>query len=220
MKRFFTILLTLSVFLISIIGNAFADEFQLRNGIIFGDTLETIKQKETLPFKSITDDNTSAWFGNGKISGIDGQVRFDFSEDAGILTDMLYAFDITDNKDILDNDYSKLKNGLIRKYGDPLGNVGGSAHIITGQAFNYSGMIIALYREVLNGGGDFRDYDEWIIHCDEYNVKIDLVSYYYRNRNYEYSYENLISYHYYKDDDLLDAIQQQQEENDAIDNDL
>ena len=53
-----------------------------------------------------------------------------------------------------------------------------------------------------------------------YNVKIDLVSYYYRDKDYNYYYENVVSYHYYTDEDLIDAINEKQEENDAIDNDL
>ena len=54
----------------------------------------------------------------------------------------------------------------------------------------------------------------------EYKVKIDLVSYYYRDSDYNYSYGNLVSYHYYTDDDYDNAVQEKMEENAAVDNDL
>lgn len=219
MRKYISILLTISILTVCVIGTACAEDFQLRNGILFGDTLEIIKQKETLPFKSITDDNLKAWFGNGKISGIDGQVRFDFDEETGKMKEMLYAFDTTDNKEFVDSDYEKLKNGLLRKYGTPLGNTGGKINLITGEAFDYAALLIYLY-QYIKGDGDFRDYEEWIVKCDGYNVKIDLVSYYYRDKDYNYTYQNLISYHYYTDEDALNAIQQKQEENDTVDSDL
>ena len=218
MKKFVPLLI-LSFVLICLVGNAIGDEFQLRNGINFGDTLDVIKQKETMDFESVTDDNTMAWFKGGKIGGIDGQVRFGFKDGTGKLTDMLYAFDKKEEKDYVDSEYSKLKNSLVRKYGDAIGNSGGSLHIITGDAFDYSATIIMLY-QYIKGAGDFRDYDEWVVYCDDYNVKIDLVSYYYRTKDYDYSYQNLISYHYFTNNDYLDAIKEKQDENDAIDNDL
>jgi len=219
MKKFLSILIVLSL---CIIGSSMADneEFQLRNGIVFGETLEVVKQKETLSIQSSSADKTNkVWF-DGTIAGMDGSVRFDFDEETGKLTDMLYSFESSSSKDSIDSDYSKLKSSLVRKYGSPLGNTGGSLHIITGPAIEYAGIVIALSRYLANGGGDFRDYDEWIIKCNGYNVKIDLVSYYTRSKDYDYSYANMISYHYYTDDDYLEALREKQEENDAIDNDL
>ncbi len=219
MKRVLSILIAISL---CIIGTAIADneEFQLRNGIVFGDTLDVVKEKETGTIQDGSVDKTNAVWFTTPIAGMDGSVRYDFDEETGKLTDMLYSFESTTDKDAVDNDYSKLKSSLVRKYGSPLGNTGGSLHLITGLAIEYSASIIGLYRYLLEGGGDFRDYDEWIVDCNGYNVKIDLTSYYVRTKDYDYTYYNNISYHYYTDEDYLNALQEKQDENAAIDNDL
>ena len=194
------------------------EEFALRNGILFGDTLDIVKQKETLALNSSDDKINNVWF-EGTIAGMSGSVRFDFNEETGGLTDMLYSFDTYSSKDSVDNDYSTLKKSLIRKYGNPIGNTGGSLHIIVGPAIEYGATIIALYKYI-DGTGDFRDYDEWIVKANGYNVKIDLISCYTRDSDFEYTYYNVVSYHYYTDDDYLNAIQEKMDENAAIDNDL
>ena len=67
---------------------------------------------------------------------------------------------------------------------------------------------------------NFRDYDEWIVDCGSYKVKIDLVCYYLRDNNYDYTYSNNVSYHYYTDADYLNALLEKINENAAVDNDL
>ena len=219
MKRIVTIIM--AVVLCSIgTGLAESKDFQLRNGITFGDSLNTVKQKETGTIQSGSVEKTDGVWFDATIAGMDGSIRYDFDEETGKLTDMLYDFSSSSSKDSVDNDYSKLKNSLVRKYGSPLGNTGGSLHLITGPAVENAATIISLYRYLIEGTGDFRDYDEWIVSCDGYNVKIDLVSYYTRSKDYKYSYGNKISYHYYTDDDYLNALKEKQEEIEAIDNDL
>lgn len=199
---------------------ASAEEFSLRNGIVFGDTLEIVKQKETLTIQSGSEEKTDkVWF-DGAIAGMDGSVRFDFDEETGKLTDMLYDFDSKEDKNFVDNDYSTLEKSLKRKYGDPLGNTGGSLYIITGTAIENAATIIGLWKYMLDGDGDFRDYDEWIVEADGYKVKIDLISYYYRTKEYDYSYKNAVSYHYFTDEDYQNAIQEKKDENAIVDNDL
>lgn len=199
---------------------ALAEEFSLRNGIVFGDTLDEVKQKETLPIESSSEDKTDkVWF-EGTIAGMEGSVRFDFDEETGKLTDMLYSFDSKSDRDFIDSDYSTLYKSLNRKYGTPLGNTSGSLYIITGPAIENAATIIALYKYLLEGTGDFRDYDEWVVEADGYKVKIDLVSYYVRDSDYKYSYYNAVSYHYFTDDDYTAAIEGKLEENAAVDNDL
>lgn len=201
-------------------GSALADEFVLRNGIVFGDTLDIVKQKETLTIQSSSEDkDNNVWF-DGTIAGMEGSVRFDFDEETGKLTDMLYSFDSKTDKDFVDNDYSTLFQSLSRKYGTPLGNSGGSLHIITGLAIEYPATIIGLYRYLIEGAGDFRDYDEWVVEADGYKVKIDLSSYYVRDKDYNYTYYNALSYHFFTDADYAAAIKGKMEENAAIDNDL
>ena len=158
------------------------------------------------------------WF-EGTIAGMEGAVRFDFDAETGKLTDMLYSFKTKGDKDSVDNDYETLKRSLIRKYGTPIGNTGGTLELITGPAID-NGMLINSIYKMIEGDGNYRDYDEWVVKSNGYNVKIDLFSYYYRTKDYDYSYGNNLSYHYYTDADYEKALTEKQEENAAVDNDL
>jgi len=218
MKRV-TSLVLVCILLFGCLSGAIAEDFQLRNGIQFGDDLETVKSKETLTIQDGSTDKTNkVWF-DGKIAGIEGSVRYDFDEETGKLIEMLYIFDETTSKDTVDSNYTTLYQSLVRKYGNPLGNTGGSIYTIIGSVFEYW----ALHKwltELLDGKNDYRDYDEWIVNCDGYNVKIDLVSWYDRDSSFNYTYTNGISYHYYTDEDLLNKIQEKMDENAAVDSDL
>lgn len=201
-------------------GSALAEneDFQLRNGIVFGDTLDIVKEKETLT--DLTRENESNLQYKGTIAGIDGSVEYYFDEENGKLVDMVYTFESYDSKDLMNSDYSKLSNSLLRKYGTSLGNTGGDLYLVTGKAFEKFGAFVGMYIYLLKGNGDYVDYDEWIIKCGDYNVKIDLVSAYARDKSYNYFYKINLSYHYYTDADYMDEVQKKQEENAAVDNDL
>ena len=218
MKRIISIALVCILFF-GCINVAVVEEFQLRNGIHFGDDLETVKCKETLTIQNSSKEETNnVWF-DGKIAGIQGSVRYDFDEETGKLIEMQYTFNSRSIKDTVDSEYSTLYQSLVRKYGNPLGNTGGSLNLITGSAITDSATLIVLF-QMIGGTGDFRDYDEWIVNCGSYNVKIDLISYYVRTKDYDYTYGNMISYHYYTDTDYLNAIQEKLDENAVVDNDL
>ena len=51
-------------------------------------------------------------------------------------------------------------------------------------------------------------------------VKIDLVSYYWRDRDYNYYYYISLSYYRYTAEELEQAIQEKYQEQEEIDNDL
>ena len=67
---------------------------------------------------------------------------------------------------------------------------------------------------------DYYDYDEWTVDCDDYHVKIDLVSFYYRNSDYEYTYKVNLSYKQYTDAEYQAALDEKKTEREAVDNDL
>lgn len=67
---------------------------------------------------------------------------------------------------------------------------------------------------------DYYDYDEWIVDTDSYHVKIDLVSYYYQNADYEYTYFVDLSYYMYTDEEYNEKIKDKMAEQDEVDNDL
>lgn len=196
--------------------NVFAEEeFTLRNGILFGDTMEDILQKEQTLIRS-GDDSTSF---TGRIAGFDGATcDFEFDDDDKLIS-MTYGFDCS-SKDSMKDDYKTLYSSLVRQYGAAEGNTGGSCELITGPAISRMAMWVYLFGEVDGWAADYYDYDEWIIDCSDYHVKIDLVSYYYRNSDYEYTYIIDLSYHKYTDEDYEAAVQEKATEREEIDNDL
>ena len=220
MKKWTALLLALVLMTAGCAVSADEAEFQLRNGIHFGDSLYEVKRKETLPMEDGSEDKTNnIWF-KGTIAGMSGEVRYDFDENTGKLTDMLYAFSSTTDRDEVDSWYETLKKGLIRKYGDPLNNTGGSLHLITGEAYSHGFTLINLYEQLLDYTGSYRDYDEWIVDSGNDHVKIDLFCYYIRDKSYEYTYHIDLSYHYYTDQDYTDALLEKLLKNSQVDDDL
>ena len=68
--------------------------------------------------------------------------------------------------------------------------------------------------------GDYYDYDEWTLNYNDYNVKIDLISYYYRDDNYKYSYNVDLSYKKYTDADFEAKLKEKQGEREQVDDDI
>ena len=218
MKRFMSMLVSL-ILLVSCFSNAFAaEDFTLRNGIKFGDTMEEIVTKET----TLTRDSDDSTCFKGKIAGYsDAECWFEFDDDSK-LYDMEYIFNsnICTSKDEMNNVYKKLYDSLKRQYGTPLGYTGGSCYLITGSAVDSMGFTVYLLGALDGYSGDYTDYDEWIVDCDGYHVKIDLISYYYRNSDYDYYYRVALSYHHYTDEDYDAALHEKQGEQQEVDDDL
>ncbi len=203
------------------VTSAFAEEeFTLRSGIKFGDTLEEIVKKETSLKQKEKDRN---WF-KGTIAGNkDSEAGF-FFDDSGKLTDMVYVFDqfgkdYKSSEDV-SNVYATLYRSIENKYGSPIGNTGGSLELITGKAISRSAFYIALSKSFDGCDGDYIDYDEWTVDCSGGHVKIDLMSFYYRNQKYEYTFEVDLSYHFYTDAEYEEALNEKIAERRAIDDDI
>ncbi len=217
MKKIATTFVCL-VLLLSISSIGFAEEeFKLRNGIMFGDTIEEIVAKET----SLTrEGENSNWF-KGKIAGYSNAECGFYFDDNGKLISMDYSFSESCTSRESTNDvYKKLYQSLVRQYGKAEGNTGGSVELITGPAIDRMAMWVYLLGSFDKCAGDYYDYDEWIIDSNDYHVKIDLVSYYYRNSDYEYSYFLDLSYHMYTDEEYLAKIDEKISEQNEVDDDL
>jgi len=200
---------------------AFAEEeFTLRNGIRFGDTIEDIVEKETTLTR---ESETSNWF-KGTIAGYkNSQAGFSFDDD-GKLVDMCYSFDQFGNdykssSDVSDV-YATLYKSVVRKYGSPLGNTGGKVELITGIAMTRMGMTVYIIGGMDGYDGDYLDYDEWIVDCTGGHVKIDLISYYYRDSSYDYHFQVDLSYHFYTDAEYEEALNEKIAERKAVDDDI
>ena len=217
MKKFVGFL-TAAILCLSLVTMGFADEdFTLRNGILFGDTMEELLAKETTLIRESDDSN---WF-KGKIAGYsNSRCGFYFDEDER-LKSMDYDFsESCTSRDTTNDVYKKLYQSLVRQYGKPEGNTGGTVELITGPAIDRMALYVYLLGALDKNDGDYYDYDEWIIDCDSYNVKIDLISYYWRNSDYEYQYFVDLSYHMYTDEEYYEKIQEKQTEQNEVDDDL
>ena len=202
MKKNF-ILIIISVLLVCAMGSAFAGDFILRNGIRFTDTKDIIMKKETFEF--VNEYSDSIRF-KGSLSDMMANVDYYFNKNSE-LTDMCYSFGnykadffglLFTNSTDMNNGYSVLRDNLISKYGQPLGN-NDTLDVVTGKAFEkYFGMDSAYgftpgYKCVPS------DYDEWVVLLENGDiVKIDLISYKMKfddKNGYIFNYINL-SYKY------------------------
>lgn len=194
MKKIVAVLLA-AVLALAACSALAAGDFPLRDGIRFGDTLDDINRKITLTLEDGSKGKTNKVWYTGDIAGIHGEARFDFDESTGELTDMLYTFETKEQLPPTQSEYNLLREGLIRKYGEPLNNPDGKRHEVTGTAFEHAETLIRLWTQMLSGGGEILNYEEWIVEADGYSVKIDLVCYHYRNSGDTLYYSNDISYH-------------------------
>ena len=219
MKKLISLLMCVCMLLAGL-GAAFAEaeDFELRSGIHFGDTIDDIVEKET----TLTRLNEESNEFQGRISGYDdASCMFTFDDD-GKLEDMRYIFgsDVCYSRDKMNNVYLDLYRGLVRKYGTAIGNTGGSCELITGSAIDTMTLYVYLLGELDGYSSDYTDYDEWIVDTKGGHVKIDLVSFYLRNSDFEYSYYVDLSYKFYTDEDFKAAQQEKQAARDEVDNDL
>lgn len=220
MKKTITCLLSMLLVLCCVTPAFAEEEFTLRNGIKFGDTIEEILEKET----SLTrKDDDSSWF-SGTIAGYkDSEAGFFFDDD-GKLVEMAYVFnqfgnDYKARSDVSDV-YATLYRSIVNKYGSPIGNVGGTTELITGSAITRMSVMVYIFGGLDGYDGDYLDYDEWVIDCTNGHVKIDLISYYYRDADYNYNYDVDLSYYFYTDAEYEEALNEKIAERKAVDDDI
>lgn len=223
MKRLFAILLTCSLLLGGY--SAFADEvpFSLRNGVLFGDTIDIVKSKETLEIDTSKGDEYNLYTVSGTIAGISGtSIWYRFDETTGLLYDVRWQLPSYSSADYSDDDYSKLYKALVNKYGEPLGYKNGSCYIITGSALTAASGVTELYKMLFdNGVGDMRDYAEWDVKTSDGNhVKIEIAQYYYGTSYSDRKYHINVGYSPFTDEDLENALKEKREENAAVMNDI
>lgn len=211
----FRISIAILCMILLLCSTALADDFTLRSDIHFGDTMETILQKETTLTRTSETSNSFS----GTIAGYSGSTCDFAFDDEGKLISMTYEFDCT-SRESTNSHYKTLYDSLVRKYRSPLGNTNGSCHLITGPAMSNMAVWVYLFGTFNGWSADYYDYDEWTVDCDDYHVKIDLVSFYYRNSDYEYTYEVNLSYKQYTDAEYQAALDEKKTEREAVDNDL
>ncbi len=217
-KRLFCLLLTVMLIVLSL--PSLAEDFTLRNGIQFGETMEQVKAKETLGVNANNADETHFETQKGTVAGFDDvSIIYTFDED-NQLNEVIWCLSITTSKDTTDIEYEKLENALKNKYGTPLGYSGGDCYIITGKALTGAISFIGLYK-LLDGVGDYCKYAEWDYEYTEGNhVKIEIIQYYFGENYSKRNYQVRVGYKYFSDEDLAEAMQEKQEDNEKIMNDI
>lgn len=154
--------------------------FVFHNGCKFGDTYETVNSKDHLGYISENKlynisagvkDRKYSYGEPGMLAGIEkGQVAYYFIDN--ILCEVQYKFGGFRDFSLFVRSYGEyydfLRNALTEKYGKPLGNRNNSYYPITGEELTVCRA--KAYDFVL----DPLRYDEWVVDCGNYFVKIDL----------------------------------------------
>lgn len=196
--------------------------FVLRNGVTFGDTMDQVRAKETLPFKTLSEENTTNLeTEDGVVAGFDNvSLHYRFSDD-GKLQGVTWNFEEYSSVDSIDSDYEKLYTAIVKKYGAALGFTNGKVHLVNGNAIVAAYTMVYLYESWLDGIGDIRDYDEWVVDCeDDKNTKIEIVAYYYGTSYADRNFHMKISYDQFTDADLDSELKNKQDSQQAIDDDI
>lgn len=177
------------------------EQFALRNGIHFGDSKETVKEKETT--LKLKDDSSYLEYW-GDIAGYTGEATFYFDDNGG-LCDLKYEIETTSGRSYADTIYEKIEDSCNRQYGTPYGTSSSDIYFpLYGKAFQNYTSYLALVDWGLYKSAKMVDYTQWTPRSsyDNENVTIDLVMYYITT-NIDSKYVICTSYHYYSDEELL-----------------
>lgn len=191
--------------------------FELRNGVRFGDDVATIKQNEVL--EPAGNENDLVY--KGEIAQKEGYVKYHLDKEKG-LYDLEYFYENL-SKSVWDKQYQFLRNSLVEKYGDPLAT-SEKLRATGDDNSNYDILVYNVYSGIeqtfitadmieraLSKQSTYyhKDYtidiaDEWIIKTDGYYVKIDLLKFSGASVGWssiDYDYHLGISYHYLSNED-------------------
>lgn len=211
MKRFLAALLVGCLLL----GPAAAlgeSAFALRNGVQFGDTMEEVKAKETLPIDAAHGDEFNLYTVAGDVADVLGaSIWYRFDKTTGLLFDVRWDLPAHASAEDSDDDYRKLYDALVSQYGQPLGYSDGARYAVTGSALEAADTITELYRELFSGGvGQVLAYAEWDVAAgDGRHVKIEMAQLAYGVSPAEREYCIYLGYSAFTDEELAAALQAQ-----------
>lgn len=177
-----------------------APEFVLRNDIRFGDTIETVKAKETVEIRS--ESSTELKTKSCELAGVDvNSVIYRFDEN-GKLISVLWDVMNSANSIFAPVTFDSLKASLEAKYGPPSNTDTQSSFVIQGSAISEMMNDDIFLLGMITGTSGPIQQCEWQIESHgNQNVKIELL-YYKRKKD---SYRVRLSYDMYTDEEL-DAI--------------
>lgn len=201
MKRLFSIIMLL----LMITTISVAEEFTLRNGIIFGDSMDTVRQKETIAIDEEMSDAVELKTQKGVVAGFEATTIY-YTFDDNQLIDIWWRISMP-SKDDMGSAYQMLKESLSEKYGKPLGNKDGVYHPVHGTATQFrNDPAGSELRALLGWKAGILEYDEWVYeYAEGKSMKIELVQDYLTMKG-ETDYTLFVSYTYFESD-IIDAVQ-------------
>ncbi len=214
-KKVFSILIILLVFMSSIVGSALADDFSVRNNIRFGDTKEEVKAKESLP---ISNEAEKYFIVEGTVASVDNStVLYSFND--GKLCNVKIDFGVHIGKsEQAISAYKTVFDALSSKYGEPYSVDGNEFYIVYGFAVSqYLSAVDGLSSLGINMKNALQNKSEWILRLDDINVKIDLVRFAVNGGS---SSDVVLSYKAFTDEEEQNAIESENAKNANIQNDL
>lgn len=220
MRKLFAMLL--ACLLMASCTLALADEgFTLRNGVMFGDTMEDVRAKETLECHEDTEE-CMLYTEDGTVGGFsDVTVKYYFDEDTKLLKEVNWRLPVRHDVDASDSDYSQLYSALVDKYGDPHESPDGSLFCIHGTTIFQAMFDVKLYQSWQGkDSAGIRDAHEWVVNIGDGNyVKIEMVQHYAFISSRPYIKIDL-GYSPFTEQELQDKLQELQKESDALMNDI
>lgn len=200
--------------------------FSLRNGIMFGDSMDEVRSKEKLPIDEVDataekdeDYPYSLTTFRGTVAGVDGSYIVYNFDDNKQLREVIYWLKESSSSANVDAEYSSVNAGLVRKYGEPLANKDGKTHAVVGSAIDLTNYTVGLMN-AFGGYAGICDYDEWVVFENGYNVKIEQVEYYAGQSRSKANYQQVLSYTYFTEADVESNIAEYAEKQSQIDADL
>ncbi len=203
------------------LSNNKEEQFSFRNGILFGDTVDVVWEKEDKLIPDTTYGENNVF--KGEIAGYkNASCIFFFEGENNGLSDIYYSFDKKsgmNSKESLMAAYEKLNESLVRQYGDPLGLTDGEFYIFHGRAIDIMLMDLGIF-SMISKDNRYLDYDEWIIDFPSGKIKIDETAFYYTDYKGDKVYQLLVSYTPFNEEQLSDLNESKAAKQANIDNDL
>ena len=177
MKKLISILLTMIIAMASVVafaeGTLMEGTFSIRNGIVYGDSINTVKEKEELGIAEETSSSLTTI--EGTIASIaNSTITYSFSAD-GSLYDVLMDFGVHIGKpQQAISAYNTVFEALCDKYGEPFGQNLSTWYVIYGSAVEDYSRNASFLKNIgltpaLQGSA------QWILRYEDINVKIDLL---------------------------------------------
>lgn len=202
------------------IAISFAEEFTLRNGIKFGDSVETVKEKETLEIKNEGENEIRT--ASGELAGVNvDAIVYRFDEGGKLVSVLWEVLNDGRNPYFPQKKFDSLNTALIKKYGVPDNTDTQSFFIIQGAAIEEMMKLaqessLFQFSMALGIAGPVKQ-SEWQIESkDNQNVKIDLLYY----KVYDEDYRIRLSYDLYTDEELEEQQRLKESEENNVQDDL